>query len=80
MLKDGLRSDISKTLKGFQKLKDNLLPLNVDVIGHYYYSKKKIERFRCEVHEKKSGFQRNKGVVIEGRCSYMGESKCSNDK
>ena len=48
-----LRSDISKTLKGFQKLKDNLLPLNVDVIGHYYYLKKELKDSDVRYYKKK---------------------------
>ena len=60
-----LRLDISKTLKGFQKLKDNLLPLNVDVIGHYYYLKKELKDSDVRYMKKNPGFKEIKEKLLK---------------
>ena len=52
-----LRSDVSKSLQVFEKPKDNLLPLNIDIVGHYYYLKKKLQDSDVKYVKKNSGLK-----------------------
>ena len=72
-----LRSDTSKTLKGFQKLKDNLLPLNIDVIGHYYYLKKELKDSDVRYMKKNPGFKEIKKLLkdVGRRCEKYGRRR-----
>ena len=52
-----LRSDVNRSLQGFEKLKDNVLPLNIEIVGHYYYLKKTVQDWNVKFMKKSPGFR-----------------------
>ena len=64
-----LRSVVQNSCKKNEKLEDNVLPSNVDVIGHYNYFKKALIDTDIKFFKKNPGFREVKNKLGSGIAS-----------
>ena len=59
------RSDTEKWIVRYEKLGENVLPLNVDVVKHYYYLRKSYSETRAEFLHKLPSFSDLRNEVVK---------------